>query len=108
MSKRKRPVDTADYSTWLGHPVVAPEPDFNPNYFRGVYENGTCVTEDGYEKGEFWVARIQVDGFDITGSDFNRGTARAEAEAKFKELIAPLLAKLRRLGLLEEVPPAGS
>lgn len=106
MSKRKkRPVDTADYSTWLGHPVVAPEPDFNPNFFHGVYENGICVTEDGYEKGQFWVARIQIDTLEAKGSDSNRGEARAEAEANFKELIAPLLAKIRSLGLLEEAPP---
>jgi hypothetical protein len=95
-----------DFSKWLGIQMV-PAPN-DPNFFRSEPQDGIILTEEGTPESHrgkrarkvFWSVSIRVEDYHATGNDFDRSAARGEAEAKFKELVGPLIEKFGRLGFL--------
>lgn len=96
---------TPDFSRWMG---VQMNPSLDdPNLFRSEPQEGIILTEEAYPEPRrgrkksktFWSVTIKVDNFYATGNDFDREAARNEARVKLKDLVSPLVRKLKRLGL---------
>lgn len=109
-------LNTPDFSTWLGIPMVEDQED--PNVFHGDSRDGVILVEtlyvqnplaQGKRRGEDWGAMVQVNlpcdsvlDTVAQGSGFesSRAEARARALAKLKENLDPMIQNLVFLGVL--------